>query len=819
MSARLYKDPLGHRLPLYAYLEPVYAGRRVLEVGCGVGAGAEYLLTHGAERVVGIDTDPAAIEQGRARLRRPNLDLRLTPTLGELPPLAETFDLIMVPDAEALIRRPGIIGAWKRLLADGGRLVVSVANGDRARAASALADGGVGYYEIADALGAHFPRVRMFGQTPFLGFGMIEFEGAPQELHVDSRLIDGGAEPATRYLAVGGTDEVLGLGYALVQVPFAPLEASLSAGGESSSNGPRTPAPDGLSANERRLEDSERRMRSRLEEAEGRVAELRRRVDDATAQSDSALRITRAQGEEIEELRGRLRRAAEDRAALDGEIAKLRRALADADELVLGLTRKTAEEMTVLTQRLRLPTDAEPNRTQLAEYAALRDDADRLRAVLAETEARASAAEQRLEAVAAAERDRKEESEDLRARLRRAEETAARERREVGVLQDRMRAADAEARRLEEREEALSARDERIARLEGEKQDLTWRLAELEEKLRVAIARVVAGDNGRGQSEELIAARTARERTLEEFHRAAGAHVDELTRLKTSVAEQTALVNELEEALKAAEAKVMTATNEAASLRKGAKELEEADRARRSRLAELEGKLLRLEHEKRTVAASVTADGDGAQLQETARKLQDTTRERDGLRSELESLRRVSDEDRMASARARAEVSEAQARASYLEGEIARLSLERQQTEAVPNVVIAPPVPTNGSDLPTALADPRIADELREIEDDLKAELHTLATIESTLQTEIRQATSRLPSPPHLHVGSNGGPVSDEALREQSAEVILLHTTLASFRRRAARLRDETEGLRRRIESLSASEISGFLEELGEDLA
>jgi hypothetical protein len=69
-----------------------------------------------------------------------------------------------------------------------------------------------------------------------------------------------------------------------------------------------------------------------------------------------------------------------------------------------------------------------------------------------------------------------------------------------------------------------------------------------------------------------------------------------------------------------------------------------------------------------------------------------------------------------------------------------------------------------------------------------------------------------------LHLG-NGGPVSDEALQEQSAEVILLHTTMASFRRRAARLRDETEGLRRRIESLSASEISGFLEELGEDLA
>ncbi|HXI60116.1 MAG TPA: methyltransferase domain-containing protein [Polyangia bacterium] len=806
-------------MPLYAYLEPVFAGKRVLEVGCGAGAGAEYLLAHGADRVVGVDADPAAIEQARARHRRSNLDFRLSSNLAELPPLGETFDVVVIPEAEVLIRRPGIVAAWKRLLADGGRVIVSVASADRGRGASVGLADGVGYYEVADALGGQFSRVRMFGQTPFLGFGMIEFEGAPQELHVDSRLVDGGAEPASRYLAVGGTDEVLGLGYALVQVPFAPFEATL-AGRESGAALRLQPPEGGPSSNERRLEESERRLRSRLEESEGRVTELRRRIDDATAQSDSALRITRAQGEEIEELRGRLRRASEDRAALDGEIAKLRRALADADELVLGLTRKTAEEMAAVTQRLRLPSDGDPSRSQLAEYAALRDDADRLRATLVETEARASAAEQRLEAVAASERERKEEADDLRARLRRAEETAARERREVGALQEKVRAADAEAHLLEEREQALSARDERIAQLESEKQDLNWRLAELEEKLRAAIGRVVSGDGSRGQSEELAAARSARERTLEEFHRAAGAHVDELTRLKASVAEQTALVNELEESLKAAEEKANAATNEAASLRKGAKELEEADRTRRSRLAELEGKLLRLEHERRAAASAAAPEGGvGASAGDAVseRKLQETIGERDGLRAEMEKLRRRVDESRAALDMARGETAKAQTRATELEGELARLARERPP--------LAPLVEAsriagggNGQNGPPALGDPRVVDELREIEDDLKAELRMLASIETTLQAEMQEVTARPPMP---HLG-NGGPVAaalgDDA-QDQSAEVILLHTTLASFRRRAARLRDETEGLRRRMESLSASEISGFLEELGEDLA
>jgi hypothetical protein len=86
--------------------------------------------------------------------------------------------------------------------------------------------------------------------------------------------------------------------------------------------------------------------------------------------------------------------------------------------------------------------------------------------------------------------------------------------------------------------------------------------------------------------------------------------------------------------------------------------------------------------------------------------------------------------------------------------------------------------------------------------------------METTLHAEIADTAGR----PKMVFG-NGSTVLDDGLKDQNAEVILLHTTLSGFRRRASRLRDEIEGLRRRIESLSVSEISGFLEELGEDLA
>ena len=66
---------------------------------------------------------------------------------------------------------------------------------------------------------------------------------------------------------------------------------------------------------------------------------------------------------------------------------------------------------------------------------------------------------------------------------------------------------------------------------------------------------------------------------------------------------------ELEDGLQAAERRAVVAEKEAATLRRNAKDLEEADRSRRGRLAELEGKLLRLERE-RAAAAEAVGDQD-----------------------------------------------------------------------------------------------------------------------------------------------------------------------------------------------------------------
>ena len=287
----------------------------------------------------------------------------------------------------------------------------------------------------------------MLGMTPFSGIGVVEFDGTIEALRIDSRLVKEPEAPVA-YVAIAGTEPVAGLGYALVQLPSLPLPAQTGEAG--------TPAA----------------------------------------------RVSHLQAEEIEEMRARVRRAAEDRAALDTENAKLRRALAEANESIMNLTRRTTEEMAAVTERLtaglRAPLEAEA-RASAAALAEAREQADRLRVKLAESEARAAAAEQRLEELGGLARERQTAVEDALERQRLAESELARARREMARLENGARTVVVDDGALEEKARAVAQRDERILRLEGEKQDLTWRLAELEDKLRQAIARAVQGSAGRAE--------------------------------------------------------------------------------------------------------------------------------------------------------------------------------------------------------------------------------------------------------------------------------------------------------------------------------
>ncbi len=537
------------RAAVYSYLRPVIDGKRVLEVGCGTGEAAAHLVRLDAKSVVGAGS-AQEVAEARGRSIEGTLGFTAIASGGITTP--GTFDLVLVPEAESILHgaSPVRLSSLLSKVASGGQLVCVVANGDRGD--------GVPYYDLVDALSPHFSRVRMFGQTRFVAYGIAEFDEVAGDLRVDTALAEGAEEEPSHYIALAGPDQSHGLGYALMQIPAAEGDAVAGLGHERAMVGSGTAEP----ANT--------------------LAELRRRLTESEGKAEGLVRVSRAQTEEIEELRARLRRTAEARSELDEEVRRLRKALIEADESVVNLTRKTTEEMTALAQRL---------------TSGLRDGGMR----------------------------------------------SARPFSEEG------RRADEQA----ERESGISERDDRIAALEVAKQEALWRADAAEDELGRMRAELIQmrADSERRQEgarrqADVSSATRSQEATVEEFRRAAAVHLEEVNRLRDAANEQTSLVTELEDELRASESSLRAAKAELTQLQQALAETEEADRARRSRLAELEGLMLRAEH-------ATTRSDEGRER--VRRELEDWRARAENCRTEVERLRGLLAEVEHALALARSE--------------------------------------------------------------------------------------------------------------------------------------------------------------------
>jgi len=446
---------------------------------------------------------------------------------------AGPFDVVILPDAANTLAPHG-----KLTLAAVARLLSP--DGTLVLSANSsdqrnASGAGFAYYELQEQLFTLFPVVRMFGQTPFTALGIAEFDAEVSDLRVDAELIDPESEEPTRYVALAGHSMGPTLGYALVQVP---------------SHAPAAVAP--VISTEPRTDAASIELTRKLSEAQTQIASINSKLLDAQGQAEGSVRVARAQTEEIEELRARVRRAAETRLQLDEEVARLRKALGQADESVMNLTRRTADEMSALAARLSSTISAPVAPVVVSPPAA----------------AKSAPA---------------------------ADGPNSGTWRDTAVLTDRLKQREAQ---LAQRESALFDRDERIASLEVEKQDLLWQLEAAKSAGTGPV--VVAPQTAVGPSHrerELEALLASKDRTMEEFHRAASVHIHDVDRLRAAVAEQAAHVNELEETLAETEARLKVGVAQAEQARAALAVAQEADRNRRARLSELEGTLLRMRHE------------------------------------------------------------------------------------------------------------------------------------------------------------------------------------------------------------------------------
>jgi 2-polyprenyl-3-methyl-5-hydroxy-6-metoxy-1,4-benzoquinol methylase len=102
-------------------------GMRVLDLGCGGGHNGALLKAAGARHVIGVERDPGACAQARARL-----DEVVQADLGALDPAGlgdEPFDAILASDVlEHLLEPERLLAATVPLLRPGGLVVASIPN-------------------------------------------------------------------------------------------------------------------------------------------------------------------------------------------------------------------------------------------------------------------------------------------------------------------------------------------------------------------------------------------------------------------------------------------------------------------------------------------------------------------------------------------------------------------------------------------------------------------------------------------------------------------------------------------------------------------
>lgn len=112
-------------LVVYEWIAELVRGRRVVDMACGEGYGADVLARAGAYSVVGVDANPEAHDHARLRYRRPNLRF--------VRDLVETFDepcdvVVFLQTIEHVGNPDEILERFRTLTGSGGTSYVSTPN-------------------------------------------------------------------------------------------------------------------------------------------------------------------------------------------------------------------------------------------------------------------------------------------------------------------------------------------------------------------------------------------------------------------------------------------------------------------------------------------------------------------------------------------------------------------------------------------------------------------------------------------------------------------------------------------------------------------
>jgi chromosome segregation ATPase len=585
-------------LPRYLLLEPLLAGRRVLELGAlgPIGTlGAELCLERGARAVVSLGSREEIALRGRPSLPG-TIELRAPNEILE----GARFDVILLHDASPLVS-PGGTDRFRELLAPGGRLLAVALNARAPDLGGPVPSGSPGYSELVALLSQAFRSVQVVLQSPLLGYTLVPYGVENPDTAVDGTLA-GAVEPS-HYLLLCGQEPLAIDELSLVALPARPLL-----------EGRPSPLPSGTDAQLAQqlldLENSAQQLREALAAAEAARAErdswvsgLRHEIEER----DAALTWREQEA----------RAAATDAATARREAESYRE---DRDHARRQLTSRAEELAGALARAKASDTELRQLRGQLERLQQAFDEAEAGR-VAAEARARSTlSAAERLEGESG---DARTEISRLESELREAlalveerSKTLAMAEAAIQVVQEREAAATLEVqRRAEELSAVETARRTLTAEVTIRNERLAQLTAELATQRATAAARLteVEGDlvalvNAREISEAELGQARLRLRELErlpaeleEREQQARAVVDRLRQGLSEARSRADQVGAQVEALRASEAELRSQL--AAEAERGRRALDDAADA-----AERAGELQRHIEEGRTRAARLERD-------------------------------------------------------------------------------------------------------------------------------------------------------------------------------------------------------------------
>jgi len=328
-------DLVSSSIALAAFAEFLLEGRRVVVFGDATSSLSTELVERGARGVHVYDPDPtrAALAAGRNRSKQ----ISVTPLdEADLAVRDGAFEVAIVEDLSQAQEPASLLKRARRALAARGTAIVACPNPEAKlsllpRTGADRGSTALGYYDLYDAVSAEFSEVRMLGQTPFVGYAIVDFapEGEP-DVDIDTELVPGGAEEPEWFVAIASREPVECGAFGIVQLPTA----SVFAGRD-----------DERRASElRAARAAEASMIERVAALEAEAAELRARppvVSDGAKERATALESDlRALASEKDDLQKRIQSLSTDRDRLGKLVASLTE---ERDGLRTELSKRDAE--------------------------------------------------------------------------------------------------------------------------------------------------------------------------------------------------------------------------------------------------------------------------------------------------------------------------------------------------------------------------------------------------------------------------------------------------------------------------------------------